>query len=93
MNNIKIIANYLPQYHVIPENSAWWGEGFTDWVAVKNSKPLYDGHSQPRIPLNNHYYSLDNVEEIRWQTEIAKKYGTPDDASYINGVLGSVSRS
>ena len=75
MNNIKIIANYLPQYHVIPENSAWWGEGFTDWVAVKNSKPLYDGHSQPRIPLNNHYYSLDNVEEIRWQTEIAKKYG------------------
>ena len=25
--------------------------------------------------------------------EIAKKYGTPDDASYINGVLGSVSRS
>ena len=25
--------------------------------------------------------------------EIAKKYGTPDDASYIHGVLGSVSRS
>lgn len=25
--------------------------------------------------------------------EIAKKYGTPDDASYINGVLGSVSRT
>lgn len=25
--------------------------------------------------------------------EIAKKYGTSDDASYINGVLGSVSRS
>ena len=25
--------------------------------------------------------------------EITKKYGTPDDASYINGVLGSVSRS
>ena len=25
--------------------------------------------------------------------ELAKKYATPDDASYINGVLGSVSRT
>lgn len=25
--------------------------------------------------------------------EIAKKYGTPDDASYINGVLGAVARA
>lgn len=25
--------------------------------------------------------------------EIAKKYGTPEDASYINGVLGAVARA
>lgn len=75
MYKAKIIANYLPQFHEIPENSKWWGEGFTDWVAVKNTKPLFDGHNQPRIPLNNHYYQLDDVEEIRWQAQIAKKYG------------------
>lgn len=74
-NNIKVIANYLPQYHVIPENNRWWGNGFTDWLAVKKAKPLFLGHNQPRVPLNNHYYSLDDVQEIKWQAELARKYG------------------
>lgn len=74
-NKSRIIANYLPQYHEIPENNKWWGEGFTDWVCVKAAKPLYEGHDQPRIPLDGNYYNLDNAESIRWQAEIAKKYG------------------
>lgn len=71
----KIIANYLPQFHEIPENSKWWGEGFTDWLAVKKSTPLYDGHNQPRIPLDGHYYSLDDVNEIKKQAKLAGEYG------------------
>lgn len=73
--NVKIIANYLPQYHQIPENDEWWGEGFTDWIAVKNARPMYDNHRQPRIPLNNNYYDLSEVENIRWQARLAKEYG------------------
>ncbi|MDO4935187.1 MAG: glycoside hydrolase family 99-like domain-containing protein [Phascolarctobacterium sp.] len=72
---IKIIANYLPQYHRIPENDKWWGEGYTDWVATKNAKPLFEGHRQPRNPLKDNYYDLSNVETIRWQAELARKYG------------------
>lgn len=74
-NSVKIIANYLPQYHRIPENDKWWGEGFTDWVAVKATEPLYENHNQPRVPLNNNYYSLDCIDSIRWQAELARKYG------------------
>lgn len=72
---VKIIANYLPQYHEIPENSQWWGEGFTDWVSVKRAKPLFSGHVEPRIPMNGNYYSLDDISALRWQANLARQYG------------------
>lgn len=71
---MKIIAYYLPQFHTIPENDQWWGKGFTEWVNVKNAKPLFPGHNQPIIPYKNNYYSLDNDQVIKWQIELAKKY-------------------
>lgn len=72
---MKIIAFYLPQFHNIPENNEWWGDGFTEWVNVKKAVPLYEGHEQPRIPLDDNYYNLldDNVKV--WQSKLAKKYG------------------
>lgn len=71
----KIIAMYLPQFHRIPENDEFWGEGFTDWVTVKKAKPLFEGHQQPRVPLNNNYYDLSQKESVAWQAKIAKEYG------------------
>ena len=70
----KVIALYFPQFHAIPENDEWWGKGFTDWDNVRQGYPLFAGHRQPRIPLNNNYYDLSNVETIKWQVELAKKY-------------------
>lgn len=65
----------MPQFHDIPENDEWWGKGFTEWVNVKKAQPLYKGHEQPRIPMNENYYNLldDNVKI--WQANIAKEYG------------------
>ena len=72
---MKVIAFYLPQYHNIPENNEWWGDGFTEWVNVKKSKPLFDGHYQPREPLNDNYYNLLDDETKLWQASLAKEYG------------------
>lgn len=75
MVKTKIIAMYLPQYHQIPENDEFWGKGFTDWVTVKNAKPLFKGHKQPRVPLNNNYYDLSLKENVAWQAKLAKEHG------------------
>ncbi len=71
----KIIAMYLPQYHRTPENDEWWGEGYTDWEAVKKSTPLFDGHKQPKLPLNNNFYDLSKKSTMEWQASLMKQYG------------------
>lgn len=70
----KAIAFYLPQFHEIPENNEWWGEGFTEWTNLKKARPLFDGHHQPNEPLNDNYYNLLDKETVIWQTDLAKKY-------------------
>lgn len=72
---MKVIPLYLPQFHTIPENDEWWGTGFTEWVNVKGAEPLFEGHNQPRIPLNHNYYDLSDVETLKWQCKLAKDYG------------------
>ena len=73
---MKVICMYLPQYHTFPENDAWWGEGYTEWTAVRRAKPLYTGHMQPRVPLDGRYYDLlkEAAATWQWQAELAKKY-------------------
>ena len=82
---MKIIAMYLPQYHQIPENDLWWGKGYTEWTAVKNAKPMYKGHQQPRIPIDENYYDLSDESAETWklQAETARKYGLAEGSRAI----------
>ena len=70
-----VVAFHLPQYHRIPENDAWWGEGFTDWVNVAGARPLYPGHSVPNVPAALGTYDLLSPQVRSAQGALARAYG------------------
>ncbi|WP_051524665.1 glycosyltransferase WbsX family protein [Pseudobutyrivibrio sp. MD2005] len=72
--NTKILATYLPQFHKVPENDAWWGNDFTDWIAVKNAEQLVVEQYQPRVPLDENYYDLLDKRVFEWQSNLLHKY-------------------
>jgi lipopolysaccharide biosynthesis protein len=72
---IKCIAHYLPQFHPIPENNQWWGNGFTEWTNVAKARPLFKGHRQPNIPADLGFYDLRLPETREKQAEIASENG------------------
>jgi len=82
VKEIKTLSMYLPQYYRTVENDNWWGEGFTDWTAVKAAKPIFSGHQQPKVPLDGNYYNLLERSVMEWQARLMKKYGIDGQCIY-----------
>jgi hypothetical protein len=72
---IKPICFYLPQFHAIPENDEWWGEGFTEWSNVAKAESLFDGHQVKRPHADIGFYNILDKKVRKKQGEMAKKYG------------------
>ena len=73
---MRAIPFYLPQFHTIPENNAFWGEGFTEWTNVKAAERLFNDHDQPKVPHDDiGYYDLLEGSVMEKQERMAQTYG------------------
>lgn len=70
-----VSAFYLPQFHPVPENDAWWGAGYTEWRAALSAPSCYAGHLQPMLPADLGFYDLRATEVMGAQAALARKAG------------------
>lgn len=56
---MRALAYVYPGWHPIPERDASFYPGFTEWDLVYASRPRFDGHVQPRLPLWGRYDDRD----------------------------------
>jgi len=49
-----VACYYFPNYHPDARNERVHGKGWTEWELVKQAKPRFAGHNQPKVPLWGH---------------------------------------
>lgn len=42
---------YFPNYHLDQRNESYFGKGWVEWKLVKEARPKFTGHQQPKVPI------------------------------------------
>jgi hypothetical protein len=68
MTRPTVLAYYFPDWHADPRNSRWFGDGWDEWMLLRDARPRFAGHRQPRIPIAGY---RDEADPINAEQDIA----------------------
>lgn len=71
---MKIIANYLPQFHNSKHNNLWWGDGFSEWTNIAQHE-RFSKNQELIVPGELGFYDLEDKKIHYKQCELASAYG------------------
>lgn len=90
-----VLAYFFPNWHVDPRNQQWFGDTWTEWDLLREAKPRFPGHRQPRVPAFGETDESDPREMAR-QISLARGAGIDgfqfdfywyEDGPYLQGAL------
>ncbi len=50
MSRPTVLAYYFPNWHADEQNAARHGTGWNEWQLLRDARPRFAGHRQPRVP-------------------------------------------
>ena len=71
---IQVAAYYFGNYHQDRRNEAFHGKGWNEWKLVREARPRFEGHYQPRVPLWGYGDEAD-PKVMAMKIDAASKYG------------------
>ncbi len=74
MKDKEIFAIYFPSWHPDAHYEKWYGRGFSEWELLKTTRPLFEGHLQPKKPLWG-YFDESAPEWMEKQIDTAADHG------------------
>ncbi len=95
-NEPQVLVYYFPNYHPGDlRNTALKGEGWCEWELVREAKPRFAGHEQPKVPLWGYEDESDPIVMAR-KIDAAADHGVSaflfdwyyyDDGPFLNRCL------
>ena len=73
-DDYTVAAYYFPNYHPDARNIRRYGNNWTEWELVKNARPRFEGHNQPKVPAWG-YTDESNPDQMEQKIHAAASHG------------------
>ena len=74
MSRPAILAYYFPNWHANEENALRYGPGWNEWQLLRDARPRFAGHRQPRVPELGYTDESDSTVMAR-EIDLAADHG------------------